>query len=203
MGRRRVTLDQETSINETCIQEVNLDIMTSLDDTGEMPALSDEYIDLDIEEETPSIISSPNVTNFNYQKFVQTTELTQYIPLRRQIMEDDWKPFAMTTEIPADSVWMTGNNMPLPVVTDPTLTVTTVQPIGRKDNRLKAGMTINKGRRISVDDIVPMSGIDYDPMAGTTVIKVSNGDWVADAEYVLINYRILPSYFELQLETRT
>jgi hypothetical protein len=179
----------QQTLNETCIEETPVTLTASVDDTGEMPAFTEQELDIAVEEEPINYLS-------------QYREITKAEPLNLRTssaLSTQWEPFMMVTEIPADSLWMT-NQDALQVVHDPILSVTTV-PVKRQDTRLKPGSVVQKDRKISIDDIVPMSGIEYDPTTGPIIVKITEEYWQADGNYRLINYCICPSHFELQLES--
>lgn len=176
-------------LNETCIEETPVTLMESVNDTGEMPAFTEQDLDITLEEEPVNYLN-------------QYREVTKAEPLNLRsspALSSQWEPFMMVTEIPADSLWMT-NQDSLQIVHDPVLTVTTV-PVKRQDTRLKPGSIVQKDRKISIDDIVPMSGIEYDPTTGPIIVKITEAYWKSDGNYRLVNYCICPSHFELQLES--
>lgn len=195
----RIILESETTplnpiqsmMNETCIEETPIILSASLEDTAEMPALPDQELDITVEEEP--------VNYFNKYREVTNAE-PLHIKMINAVSDDQWRAFNMVTEIPADSLWMT-NQHPMQVIHDPTLTVTMVPATKQKDTRLKPGAIIRKGKKISIDDIVPMSGITYDPEKGPIIIKINESHWIADGNYRVINYCIGQSHFELQLES--
>lgn len=197
MSRNRIVLESfsvpltpiEQTLNETCIEETPVTLSVSVNDTGEMPAFVEQDLEVTVEDEPVNYLNK-------YREVTQAEPLDLKV---NNVLSDQWEQFMMTTEIPADSLWMTSNET-MQVIYDPVLTVTTV-PVKRQDTRLKPGAMIAKGKKISIDDIVPMSGITYDPTEGPVIVKITEAYWIADGNYRLINYCICPSHFELQLES--
>ncbi len=130
------------------------------------------------------------------------TETVEAIPV--QITHPpEWTKYIAVTEIvvsaePAfeiPSVIQVGT-ISIPSIIDehwgiPPITVTEVR---KADSLLKSGEWIGR------DDVVPTSGKTYDPTPGNKIVRVFDGHWQADQDYLIVNYCVFPTHLELELQ---